>query len=64
MLVPKIRLHSEFIDGVEHCSMQYCVWSVEDCGFIMNRFFTHYNTKEECQSAIDMYNSFHIVQTA
>jgi len=64
MLVPKIRLCSEFIDGQEYCSQKFCVWSIEDCAFVENRFFTHYDTKEECQSAIDMFNSFHIVQTA
>lgn len=64
MLVPKMRLHSEIIDGVEHCSMKYYVWSEEDCGYIENRFFTHYDTKEECKAAIDMYNSFSIVKVS
>lgn len=64
MLIPKLRLHSEIINDEEVCSTKYYVWSEEDCGFIENHFFTHYDTKEECQSAIDMFNSFHIVQTA
>ena len=64
MLIPKLMLHSEIIDGEEYCSQKFGVWSEEDCGFIENKFFTCYDTREECQSAIDMFNSFHIVQTA
>lgn len=64
MLVPKLTLHSEFIDGEEVCSTTYRVWSEEDCGFIENRFFTHYDTREECQKAINMFNSFKIVKPA
>lgn len=64
MLVPKLRLHSEIINGEEVCSTKYYVWSEEDCGYIENRFFTYYDTKEECQSAIDMFNSFSIVKVS
>lgn len=64
MLIPKLRLHSEIIDGEEVCFMKYFVWSEEDCGYIENRFLKHFDTKEECQAAIDMFNSFHIVKTA
>ena len=64
MLKPKLRLHTEMVDGEEVCTTKYYVWSEEDCGYIENRFFTHYDTREDCQAAIDMFNSFHIVQTA
>ena len=47
MLIPKLRLHSEIINGEEVCSTKYYVWSEEDC-----------------QSAIDMFNSFSIVKAS
>lgn len=61
MLVPKLTLRYKEENGEETCYTVYAVWSEEDCGFIENRFFTQYDTREECQKAIDMYNSFHIV---
>lgn len=61
MLIPKPRLCHEGDGPVE---VKFFVWSVDDCGFIENKIFGKYDTKEECQAAIDYANSFHVIKTA
>lgn len=64
MLIPRKRFVTETIDGQDYCSYKYSVYDTDECGFIENKFLTIFNTEEECQKAIDEFNSFHIVQTA
>ena len=62
MLIPRAKLYTETQNDEKYCTVKYFVWSEEDCGYIENRFFTHYDTKEECQNAIDYFNSFSIIK--
>lgn len=61
MLIPKQRLHLEDRDGQQYCVTKYYVWDTDDCGYIENKAFSFYDTKEECQKQIDLFHSFHIV---
>ena len=62
MLIPKLRLHTAEIDGQEVCVTKYYVYDTDECGFIENRTFTFYDTEDECQKAIDFFNSFEVVK--
>ena len=62
MLIPKQRLELEDRDGQQYCVTKYCVWDTDDCVFIQNKAFSLYDTKEECQMQINLFNSFHIVK--
>ena len=53
MLIPKQRLHLEDRDGQQYCVTKYYVWDTDDCGYIENKTFSFYDTKEECQKQID-----------
>ncbi len=62
MLIPRLKLCTEVDkDGNKIPTTKYFVWDNIDCTYIENRTFSCYNTKEECQEAIDFYNSFEIV---
>ena len=62
MLIPKQRLELEDRDGQQYCVVKYSVYDTDDCAFIENKAFTLYDTKEECQEQINLFNSFHIVK--
>ena len=62
MLIPKQRLELEDRDGQQYCVVKYSVYDTDDCAFIENKAFTLYDTKEECQDQINLFNSFHIVK--
>lgn len=64
MLIPKMRLHKEEVSDENVCSMRYYVYDTDDCAYVVNRFFTHYETREECQKQIDFYNSFKVVKVS
>ena len=64
MLIPKARLHTEENNNEQVCVVKYYVWDTDECGFIVNRVFSFYDTKDECQKAIDFYNSFSIVKVS
>ena len=64
MLVPKERLILEERDEQQYCVTKYFVYDTDDCAFVENRAFTHYDTKEECQKVIDFFNSFSIVKVS
>ena len=61
MLIPKQRLHTEDHNGQSYFVVKYYVWDTDDCGYIENKAFSFYDTKEERQKQIDLFNSFHIV---
>ena len=62
MLIPKQRLELEDRDGQQYCVVKYSVYDTDDCAFIESKAFTLYDTKEECQEQINLFNSFHIVK--
>ena len=64
MLIPKERLHLESKDEEQYCVTKYYVWDTDDCAFVENRYFTFYNSKEDCQAAIDFFNSFKLVKVS
>lgn len=60
MLIPKQRLYNEGPEGDFLCTVKFSVYDTDNCEFIENRIFSVYNTKEECQKEIDLFNSFSI----
>lgn len=64
MLKPKKRLVMEDRDGQDYCVAKWSVYDTDECGFIENKIFTIYETEEECQKAIDYFNSFSVVKFA
>lgn len=64
MLIPKSRLITNRDSGELQCEVKFSVYDTDECGFILNRVFDVYDTKEECQKAIDFYNSFSIVKVS
>lgn len=62
MLIPKQRIYNDSSEGEFNCTVKYFVYDNEECGYLENHFFTHYDTKEDCQKAIDLFNSFNIVR--
>lgn len=64
MLIPKERLHVEEKDEEQYCTTKFYVWDTDDCAYVENRIFSYYNTKEECQKAIDFFNSFKLVKVS
>lgn len=62
MLIPKQRLYNDAAEGDFHCTVKYSVYDTDDCAFVENKVFSVYDTKEECQNSIDMFNSFSIVK--
>lgn len=63
MLIPKSRLVMENREGQDYCVTKFSVYDTDECGFVENKAFTTYDTKEDCQKAIDFYNSFSVVKT-
>ncbi len=61
MLIPKQRLYNEATEEDFYCTVKYSVYDTEDCAFVENQIFTIYDTKEECQKDINIYNSFKII---
>lgn len=64
MLVPKERLVLEERDEQQYCTTKFFVYDTDDCAFVENRFFTQYESKEDCKKAIDFFNSFSIVKVS
>jgi hypothetical protein len=64
MLVPKKRLIIETRDEQDYCVTKYSVYDTDDCAFVENKAFGNYETAEECQKDIDLFNSFSIVKFA
>ena len=48
MLIPKQRLFNDESERDFYCTVKYFVYDNEECGYVENRFFTHYDTKEDC----------------
>ena len=53
MLIPKQRLVNDAPEGEFHCVVKYSVYDTEGCAFVLNNIFGNYDTKEECQNAIN-----------
>ena len=64
MLIPKESLILEDRDGQQYCVTKLFVYDTDDCAFVENKFFTQYDTKEECQKAIEYFNSFSIIKVS
>ena len=64
MLIPKQRLVIETRDEQDYCVAKYTVYDTDDCAFVENKVFGNYDTKEECQNDIDLFNSFSMVKLA
>lgn len=62
MFIPKQRLYNDAAEGDFHCTVKYSVYDTDDCAFVLNKVFSVYDTKEECQKLIDLFNSFSIVK--
>ena len=58
MFIPKQRLYNDAAEGDFHCTVKYSVYDTDDCAFVINKVFSVYDTKEECQNAIDFFYSF------
>lgn len=61
MLIPKQRLVNDADEGDFHCVVKYSVYDTDDCAFVLNKIFGTYDSKEECQNAINFYNGFRLV---
>lgn len=64
MLIAKERLFVEEKDEEQYCTTKFFVWDTDECAYVENKFFSHYDTKEECQAAIDFFNGFSIVKVS
>ena len=64
MLVPKLRLRSEIVDGEEQLNLKYFVWDSEKNDFIINNTLSHFDTADECQEAIDWFNSLSVIKAS
>lgn len=64
MLVPKQRIMTIEKDGQDYGIYCYMVYDTDECGFVENRTFSMYETKEECQADIDFFNSLNVVQAS
>lgn len=64
MLIPKQRLVIETRGEQDYCVAKYTVYDTDDCAFVENKAFGNYDTKEECQKDIDLFNSFSLVKLA
>ena len=62
MLIPKQRLYNDAPGCDFHCTVKYSVYDTDDCAFVENKIFSVYDTKEECQNEIDLFNSFSVLQ--
>ena len=61
MLIPKQRLVNDAAEGDFHCAVKYSVYNTDECAFVINKVFGTYNTKEECQNAINFCGQFRLV---
>ena len=61
MLIPKPRLYNDAGEGDFNCTVKYSVYDTDDCAYVENKIFGIYNTKEECQHAIDFCGGFRLV---
>ena len=61
MLIAKQRLVNDAPEGGFHCVVKYSVYDTEGCAFVLNNIFGNYNSKEECQKAIDFAGGFRLV---
>lgn len=61
MLIPKQRLFNDAPEGDFHCVVKYFVYDTDDCAFVVNKIFGAYDTKEQCQAAIDFCGKFRLV---
>ena len=65
MLIPRQKLCTEVDEkGNSVPVVKYFVYDNVDCAFVVNRTFSCYNTKEECQEAIDFYEGFKIASVS
>ena len=64
MFVPKARLCPVLKDDQVYYVEKYYVWDTDNCGFVENRSLSQYDTKEECQEAIDFYNSLSVIKVS
>ena len=61
MLIPKQKLFNDAAEGDFHCVVKYCVYDTDDCAFVINKIYDTYDTKEQCQNAIDFCGRFRLV---
>lgn len=64
MLIPKQSISLIEIDGQDYSVSCYMVYDTDAHEFVENRTFSAYKTKEECQEAIDFYNSLTVVNVS
>ena len=61
MLIPKARLYNDAEEGDFHCSVKYSVYDTDDCAYVINNIYGVYDTKEQCQEAIEFTGKFRLV---
>ena len=61
MLIAKQRLINDANEGEPHFVVKYSVYDTDDCAFVLNKNFDVYDTREECQNAINFCNGFRLV---
>lgn len=62
MLIPKLNVVLvKMDDGQDLCTTKFCVYDTEKQEFVESKFFTNYESREECQSDIDFFNSMNVI---
>jgi hypothetical protein len=64
VLIPKQRIHSNGDPTNLIFTTKYCVWDTEKNDYIINVTFAFYDTQEECQEAIDWFNSLAVIKVS
>lgn len=64
MLIPKQRISLLEVDGQKYSVTCYMVYDTDECGYVENRTFSTYKTREECQRDIDFFNSLNVVKAS
>jgi len=64
MLIPKLDMHEWYVEDQMYVGQRYFVYDTEKEEFLKTKSFKAFETRQECQDAIDFFNSLQLLDAS
>ena len=64
MLVPRLDMHEWYVEDQMYVGQKYFVYDTEKDVFLKTKLFKAFDTLQECQEAIDFFNSLQLLDAS
>ena len=64
MLEPRLDIHEWYVEDQMYVGQRYFVYDTEKKQFLKTKSFKAFETRQECQDAIDFFNSLQLLDAS